>query len=50
MKVRIPMNVFSILLRLLFNSSPKFEISNEEKSQFDNVYEKAMVKEDRVIV
>jgi hypothetical protein len=43
------MNVFSILLRLLFYPSPEFEISREEESQFYEIYEKAMVQEDRFI-
>src|SRR5690554_3216612 len=45
----LPMNIFTILLKLLLYPSPKIEIFNEEKSQFDEIFERAMVKEDRFI-
>lgn len=43
------MNVVSLLLKVLFYPSPKFEVSKEEESQFDEIYEKTMVQQDKHI-
>lgn len=43
------MNFYSLMLRLLFYPAPKIVIYKEEETQFDIIYETALVHSDRLI-